>query len=48
MQSFDERRRKCCANCGKEIRPGQGIEPNYRYAVCSEDCKKQFSKGKIS
>lgn len=48
MQSIDERRRKYCANCGKEIRPGQGIELNYRYSVCSEDCKKEFNKGKIS
>ncbi len=48
MQSIDERKRKYCANCGKEIGPGQGIELNYRYSVCSEECRKEFSKGKVT
>lgn len=47
MQAPDEIKRKYCANCGKEIAPGRGIEINYRYTVCSEDCKKEFGKGKI-
>ena len=47
MQTPDEPRRKYCANCGKEIRPGQGIELNHRYSVCSEECRKEFNKGKI-
>jgi|GEM_PF-4680173 endogenous inhibitor of DNA gyrase (YacG/DUF329 family) len=48
MQAVNERKRKYCANCGKEIGPGQGIELNYRYTFCSEDCRKEFNKGKIS
>jgi len=48
MQEFNERKRKYCANCGKEIRPGEGIELDFRNSVCSEDCKKEFNKGKIS
>ena len=47
MQAFSERK-KYRANCGREIKPGQGIELNYRYTVCSEECKKEFMKGKIS
>lgn len=46
-QSPGEARRKYCANCGKEILSGQGIELNYRYSVCSEECKKEFSKASI-
>ena len=43
MQAFSERK-KYCANCGREIKPGQGIELNYRYTVCSEECKKEIQK----
>jgi ribosomal protein L24E len=47
VQSPGEPRRKYCANCGNEIEPGKGIELNYRYTVCSEECKKDFNKGRI-
>ena len=49
MQTPEEIRRKYCANCGKEVKPGKGIELNYRVTVCSEECRKEFSKsnGKI-
>ena len=47
MQAFSERR-KYCANCGREIRPGQEIELDRRYTVCSEECKREFMKGKSS
>ena len=46
MQSVNERRRKYCANCGREIAPGLGIELNFRYTVCSEECSKEFNEGK--
>ena len=47
MQAFSGRK-KYCANCGREIKPGQGIELNYRYTVCSEECNREFMKGKSS
>lgn len=47
MQSVDERRRNYCANCGKEIKPGQGIVINDRFSVCSLDCETEFKRGKI-
>ena len=47
MQAFSERK-KYCGNCGREIRPGQGIEINSRYTVCSEVCKREFMKEKSS
>ncbi|MDG6994288.1 MAG: hypothetical protein JRN52_00075 [Nitrososphaerota archaeon] len=47
MQSLDDRRRKYCANCGKEIKPGQGVEINDRFAACSKDCEKAFTEGKL-
>lgn len=47
MQAPSETRRKYCADCGKEIKPDQGIELNYRHIVYSEDCKKEFTQGKI-
>jgi ribosomal protein L24E len=39
MQSLDD--------CGREIKPGQGIEINNRFTVCSKDCEKEFRKGKL-
>ena len=46
-QSSGEVRRKYCANCGKEIEPGGSIELNYRYSVCSEECRTEFNNGKL-
>ena len=47
MQAVDERKRKYCANCGREIKPGQGIAINDRVSVCSVDCEREFKRGKI-
>ena len=47
MQSVSERKRKYSANCGREIRPGQGIAVNDRASVCSIDCEREFKRGKI-
>ena len=46
MMAPDEVRRKYCANCGKEIKPGQGVALNNRIIVCSEECKREFSEGR--
>jgi transcriptional regulator NrdR family protein len=47
MQAPDGIRRRYCANCGREIAPGHAIEINNRVSVCSEECRKEFSRGKI-